>query len=269
MMRNLLFVCLCVMAINTQAQQILLDEQFNDGTLGVFTQYSVLGGGQMWMHDSFMDDQFAEMNGFDGSIQDNEDWLISPPLDMDQNEGEVLTFETASSFNGPDLELLVSNDYDGSSDPNTATWTDLSNQVTWSPDDYEVTPSGNIDLSSITGTGYIAFKYISNSDVDGKLWQVDSIIVKTSTMSSTGNERAEQELISTPVVRDGQLQFTVLAPAEAMSFEIYSMEGRTLRNFTVDYTDGKISIPVVNLPRGLYLLCVKSAGLVKGYKFMK
>lgn len=268
---NRFLLLLITLAVGTgiQAQQILLDEQFNDGTLGVFTEYSVLGGGQVWTPDSFMDDQFAEMNGFDGGIQDNEDWLISPALDMDQYDGEVLTFETACNFNGPDLELLASNDYDGSSDPNNATWTNLSDQVTWSAGGYEVTPSGEIDLSGITGTGYIAFKYISNSDVDGKLWQVDSIIVKASTMSSISDELAEPELITPPVVRDGQLQFTVLGQAETMSFEIYSMEGRSLRNLTVDDAHSKISIPVADLPRGLYLLGVRSAGLVKGYKFMK
>ncbi len=248
------------------AQDILLDEQFNDGTLGVFTEYSVIGDGQMWIFDSFMDDQFAEMNGFDGGIQDNEDWLISPALDMDLYEDEVLTFETASNFDGPDLELLVSNDYDGSSDPNTATWTNLSDQATWSAGGYEVTPSGSIDLSGIGGTGYIAFKYVSNTAVAGKLWQVDSVVVQASILSNTEDALAEAALISTPVVREGQLQFNLLNAVHPVRFELCSLEGRTLQRFTAGPANSTIQLPVGHLPKGVYVLVASSGERMKGHK---
>ena len=214
-----LFLLVSVFFVNTlHAQEILLDEQFNEGTLGTFTGFSVIGDGQQWQAREFDGKQFAQMNGFDGGIQDNEDWLISPALDMDLYNDEVLTFETASNFDGPDLELMVSTDYDGSSDPNTATWTDLSENATWSPGGYEYVLSGDIDLSSFSGTGYIAFKYISNTSDEGKLWQVDSVIVKASILSDISEAEKEEKLISTPQVQADQLTFDVLVDQANMQF---------------------------------------------------
>jgi hypothetical protein len=268
MMKNLLFGLTTLLTFSLSAQEILLEEQFNDGTLGVFQAYSVIGDGQEWMWDDFQDDQFAEMNGFDGGVQDNEDWLISPALDMDQYDDEVLTFETASNFTGPDLELLVSTDYDGSSDPNTATWTDLSDEATLSSGDYEVTPSGDIDLSGFSGTGYIAFKYVSTSVLQGKLWQVDSIIVKANVLSSVREQLSDQEIISTPVVLDNTLQFNLLQEGKEVSFRLCSIEGRTYNQFRAAFGESTVRTSVAHLPKGMYVLIASRDGYLKGYKFV-
>lgn len=265
-MKNILPIVLLLFAGATgYAQEILLEETFDDGTLGVFTGYSVIGDGQEWTADSFMDDQFAEMNGFDGGIQDNEDWLISPALNMDAYEDEVLTFQNACNFDGPNLEVLASNDYDGSSDPNTATWTDLSGQATFSQGDYEYVNSGAIDLSAVTGTGYIAFKYISNASVDGKLWQVDSVVVSAGVPSSRSEARSE--LISAPRVQNGVLQFTSVQPMQPLEAALHSLDGRRVLQ-TALTQPGTVRIPVRHLPKGAYILAVRATGAARGYKVL-
>lgn len=254
---------------NILAQEVLLQELFDDGTLGVFTAYSVTGPMQEWEARMFEGKQFAQMNGFDGGIQENEDWLISPALDMDQYSDEVLTFENASNFSGPDLELLVSTDYDGTGDPNTATWTDLSDQVTWSSSGYEYVDSGELDLSSFTGTGYIAFKYISNTAVDGKLWQVDGITVTAGTLSNVNDLQKERRLISTPRVIDGQLSFTVLAEQGEMSFALYTADGRFVQQFKHAGWAGTVSVAVTHLPAGVYVLQAMGESGARAYRFTR
>ncbi|MBT8261988.1 MAG: choice-of-anchor J domain-containing protein [Bacteroidia bacterium] len=108
----------------------------------------------------------AYMSGDDSNIG----WLITPEINFDQQENEVLSFKTSNSFaDGSNLELLFSPDWDGN--PETvvlATWNLLSSAVIVQDDDYfgDWIFSGNIDLSCIEGTGHIAWKYAGSGDPD-------------------------------------------------------------------------------------------------------
>jgi hypothetical protein len=75
---------------------------------------------------------------------------------------------------------MISTDYTGSGDPSAATWTPLS--VTLSPHQgggfaSSATSSGLVDLSGMSGTGYIAFRYQETSS-DYGTWQVDNVRVQ-------------------------------------------------------------------------------------------
>lgn len=272
MFKNLhLFLFLCFLGCLSvaQAQEIIFEEGFNDGTLGQFMAISVIGEGEMWVAREFDGKMFVQMNGFNGGIQDNEDWLISPALDMDAYADEVLTFESASNFDGPDLELLVSTDYDGTSDPNGFTWTDLSGDVSWSPGDFEYVDSGALDLSSFTGTGYVAFKYISNSTVQGKLWQVDSVVVSATTLTTTEDPIQESRLISNPTVQGDELVFFVYAEMLDMDFTIYHMNGQLLQRFKQPTLGGFSSHSVATLPKGMYVLQIRSERGMQAYQFVR
>jgi len=90
------------------------------------------------------------------------------------------------NYTGPDLIVLVSTDYNGSSDPNGAAWDTLS--ATLSPGNWAFTQSGSIDISSYNDTSvYIAFKFISTAS-ESATWEVDGIkITETQdTASATG-----------------------------------------------------------------------------------
>lgn len=124
---------------------------------------------------------YEAMNGYGGTTAD-EDWLISPALNLNVYSGEVLTFKTATQYTGPALELVYSTDYDGTSNPST--------QGTWNSLTYTAatttcfTPSGNISLDGISGTSvYIAFKYKATGVTSGTaaLWEVDDILIEGNT----------------------------------------------------------------------------------------
>jgi len=115
------------------------------------------------------------MSGYSGAAVVNEDWLISPAMNFNNYKNEVLIFQSAYNYTGAALVALISNNYDGSADPNNFTWTPLT--ATWSPGGWVWTPSGNVNVSGTNGTQvYIAFKYTSDATA-ASTWELDDIMI--------------------------------------------------------------------------------------------
>ncbi len=152
------------------------DENFND-SWGNWTTISIIGD-QVWNRDNSFGvggTPCASMSGYEGAPFANEDWLISPALNLNNYINEVISFQNAKNYTGNDLELKVSTDYDGGPDPNTATWTNLN--FTFSPGGFLWTNSGDVDLSGLTGSAvYVAF-YFTSTDTESATWEVDDIVI--------------------------------------------------------------------------------------------
>lgn len=119
----------------------------------------------------------ADMNGFSSGAQNNEDWLISPAINLTTAPTAILTFQTSRPFSGTNLQALVSTNYSGAGAPSTATWTVLSTaqvatSTTWRD-------SGNISLNAYVGNPNvrIAFKYVSTT-AGASQWRVDNVKVQ-------------------------------------------------------------------------------------------
>ena len=251
------------------SQTIIHEEQFNEGTLGTWTQYDV-SGPQSWDYFEFDGKEFARMSGFDGMPIVNEDWLISPALDLEQFPDEVLTFESAQNFDGPDLELYYSTDYDGSSDPSMqGTWEDLTDQVTWSGGNFEFVESGDIDLSGVSGSSvYLGFRYTSDAN-GAKVWEIDSVIVKGG-LSSSVFEIQQRKLIEKVVVVEDELQFELLQDASNLSLAIFDLNGREVYAVPAQsYFQGSNSIALPTLTTGVYILQARSKEGISSRKFVR
>lgn len=99
-------------------------EDFNDTTLGKWTQISVVGPDQFWYAEDYYgieDSLCAKMSGYSGGSNENDDWLISPPMNFDNYTNESFSFYSTMNYTGPDLEVKISVDYDGGGDPYSAT----------------------------------------------------------------------------------------------------------------------------------------------------
>ena len=125
-------------------------------------------------------------------------WLVTKGVNLNATTTETLTFETKQDFllsaipGGNNvasaLKVLVSTNYTGTGNPwaTGVTWTDITAQATLSPGSTtsnfptNYTPSGNINLSSYTGTIYVAFRY-EGADNAGtttdktSAWEIDNI----------------------------------------------------------------------------------------------
>ncbi len=156
----------------------------NDG----FTAFSVTGA-QVWACTTFGHDATnptasapngVQINGFaGGSNVLNEDWLISPSLNLVGTTFPLVSFWSRTAFNGAPLKLKVSTNYPGTGNPNNFTWVDLNGQFPALASDVW-TLSQNINLAAYkTASTYIAFVYNSSAD-DGARWTVDDVKIDNS-----------------------------------------------------------------------------------------
>lgn len=157
------------------ADDVIWQEDFS-GSLGTFTQYDLLGA-QSWVAASYGSDEYAKISGYASGNQDNEDWLISGPIDLTGISNASLNFrETAKYVNDQwdQLRVLISADWDGTqAGIATATWDTLSGYNLPTGNDYTFVESGKIDLSSYADkTIHIAFRYVSTT-ANAATWEVD------------------------------------------------------------------------------------------------
>ena len=168
---------------------IIIESENFDESWGNWERVSVTGT-QEWDRDNsygFEDSPCAKMSGYEGQAYENDDWLISPALNLDNYDNEILVFLNAMSYTGPDLELKVSTDYiSGSNDPYSATWTTES--FTQSPGFFEWIGSGEIDLSGYDGSAvHIAFHFTCN-DQESATWEIDNITISGDEDVSTDDQ---------------------------------------------------------------------------------
>lgn len=157
-------------------------ESFNacDGTAS-FSQFSTTGA-QVWGCTDFGRNatKGIRMNGFSGTAQLNEDWLISPVTSLGANS--TLSFYSQFSFAGPSLQLKISNNFSGTGDPSSATWTDLNGNFPTAAVPSTSTSLADwtlstVDLSAYSSQNvYVAFVYTSSTGTNtAARWTLDDI----------------------------------------------------------------------------------------------
>jgi hypothetical protein len=159
----------------------LLSEDFSAG-LGVFKSYNV-NGAQTWTTATY-DDGCALMSGYvSGSGRfPNEDWLISPQIDLTNRADAVLNIYQAVNYvesKWEFIQVMISDDYDGTSNPSTqGTWTELTIPNRPAGNNWTFIDSGEISLAAYANKKvHVAFKYTSTSSVAAS-WEVGSVTVK-------------------------------------------------------------------------------------------
>lgn len=161
----------------------VLSEDFSSG-LGSFTTYSVAGN-QAWQQKSYNEKCYAYMSGFESNASHaNEDWLISPPLDLTDAKAAILTFNHAINKGEPqnmpaEQTLHFSLDYHEGA-PTTATWEEVKIPSYPSGTDWRFVSSGEISLpSSYLGQKNVrfAFKYTCGSE-SSAAWEIAQVELK-------------------------------------------------------------------------------------------
>lgn len=223
-----------------------------DADLGTWTGYSVVGGDQAWeWADYGVPPGCAKMNGFAGAPMPNEDWLISPSINLANYASVSFSFDQARNYaSNEGLFVLISTDYDGSSDPSTTgTWNDVTSMFAFpDPGSWNFMPAGDADVTMYKGVStYFAFKYTS-TDADASTWEIDNALVYG--VVSVGIFESSVKDISmypNPATDKVNLRFE-----QEGSVSIVNLAGQTV--YKQEVSTGKVSVSIENLPEGLYMI---------------
>lgn len=148
--------------------------------LNDFTAVSVVGA-QTWAWDPVY--TCAKMSGYSSGNKDNENWLISPSIDLTNKSTAKLVFNHTGKFFGTgtlpmtgEATLWVSTDY-VSGLPSTGTWTQLTIPTYMPNTDYTFVFSGAISLKAYVGKKVsLGFKYLSSTSSAGT-WEIQNVTV--------------------------------------------------------------------------------------------
>ncbi|WP_053992695.1 choice-of-anchor J domain-containing protein [Mangrovimonas sp. TPBH4] len=169
----------------------LYEYGFN-GTLDGFESVNVVGD-QVWEADSFGGVEYAYMSGYDGGSIVNEDWLISPELDLSGESDIRVQINQAINY-ASDLSLLgvwVTSDYTTGGDVSAATWEMIDFANAPAGNNWDFILSEDYDLSAYDGqTIHIAFKYESTAD-ESASWEIDELLVKSLGVSGDYDSKGE------------------------------------------------------------------------------
>lgn len=142
-----------------------------EGSFEGWSPVEVFGGNDVWTSRS----GDVQGNAFFGGQVANEEWLVSPSIDLAGQSNLKLQINQEIDFLSiPDqIDILISTDYTG--DLMTATWTTFAFDKTAFG---SLTLSEDYDFSAYDGqTINIAFKYLS-TDSDAGRWRVASLAIK-------------------------------------------------------------------------------------------
>lgn len=229
---------------------ILNFEDFEEDNLGDWSSYSVTGDQEWETADYGNPGICAKMSGYQEAAFDNEDWLISPALNLNSYTGEEFVFETAMNYEGPAMELFISTDYT-SGDPTSATWENIS--FTPSPGLWEWVGSGTIDLSSYSGTAFLGFKFTSTTG-GSATWEIDNILI-TGTLSNNIDEHSNIEFSLYPNPGHGIYQIEN-SNSQAFEISVFNILGKQIME-TVE-TNGDYILDIQDFDNGVYFLQVVS-----------
>lgn len=142
-------------------------------------------GAQEWEAQT----DYVQASGFDNGQVENEDWVVSPEIDL-TNETD-LKFQISQAINYANdvslMKIYVSTNYTG--DVTSTTWNEISLTTTPAGDSNDFILSEEYDFTAYEGeTIHIALEYKS-TDSDAGRWRVENVFVKT--VGITGASNAE------------------------------------------------------------------------------
>jgi hypothetical protein len=152
----------------------ILTISFTDG-LNPFIAYSIEGN-QVWASTTSYG---AKMSGYSSGNISNEDWLVSPTLNLSKRATPWISFDHTGKYFGTmtnEATLWISTDYVDGSEPTTGTWAQLTIPVYMTGSDWTFVNSTPIDISAYAGKSnvHIAFKYISSTTA-AATWEIKNL----------------------------------------------------------------------------------------------
>ncbi|MET0945388.1 MAG: HYR domain-containing protein [Flavobacterium sp.] len=159
-------------------------QNFNDVnvlTNSGWTAYSVAGDKIKWASTSSRFNSSPAAVLINGYAENgaSKDWLISPKLHLDSfDKFPLLSFYSRKFYSGPNLKLMVSVDYDGTSSPETATWTELEGDFPSTTGVFKASRFINLAAYKTDNT-YVAWVYetTASGGDNAAEWTIDDVSI--------------------------------------------------------------------------------------------
>ncbi|MBY8963527.1 T9SS type A sorting domain-containing protein [Flavobacterium sp. D11R37] len=177
---GLMFMCLQFSFV--QAQTTILDQtMLTQSSFNTFTVVNVTGP-QQWGFNSLYG---AVCSGYaNGQSYQNEDWLISPVMNLSQMNNVQLNFSHTRGnaevmnvgVNQGWYKAYATSQYSG--DPATTNWIELEGLNQYIPEAWQFVSSGSLTIpeAAQSSNSRIAFRYISSSSASA-MWEIKNIKV--------------------------------------------------------------------------------------------
>ncbi|MEZ5047645.1 MAG: choice-of-anchor J domain-containing protein [Chitinophagaceae bacterium] len=252
-MKSTLFFWISIVAIisikHVHAQVNFLNEDFSTCVSNLpsgWTKESVLGN-QVWQcNTSGYTGSGVSINGYASGNNLNEDWLISPLIDLSTYSMPLLSFWCRTKYAGAFIELYASSNYIGAGPPSAATWTPINVNLPTSNSDVWFL-SDQTNLSSLKSAPfYLAFKYTSTTSA-AAYWRLDDISIKEGALSIAKKFVNAGSCAANYFSNPSSFQFTMtgltgnLMLNAPSPFEL-SKDGTTFSN-TISYSASASGIP--------------------------
>ena len=193
----------------------------------------------------------------------NEDWLITPRLELSGQNRPTLAFKAKYIRAGLDLEVKYATDFTGNGDPNLATWADVPGVAFSLSDSNQFgTRSGALPIEPSV---FIAFKYTCGAATPGNAreWSVDSVMVMD---EPTGVHTINSSNLPVQVIgaaTNGHVKIVFdMDKAAIVQFAVYDLAGRSVYRQSATAVIGKnvIVLTPQTLQSGMYIIRVAGDG---------
>ena len=218
-------------------------------TMEPFIQFSV-NGAQTWSWRSA--DYGVVMSGYANTTNNaNEDWLISPSIDLTTYEGVVLSFQhTINKGVVTNMQtentVWISNNYT-SGNPTAATWTKLTIPTYPAGNDWNFVASGNVQIPSekCQANTFIGFKYISTTSASAT-WEIKDLAI-SGTCKATSVESLSKKFKHNVFTQNKIINISNLENEDVIIYDVY---GKNI--FSQKNAYGKISVNSIS--SGIYIV---------------
>lgn len=170
-----------VASTTTNCPAVLFNENFTAGMPTSWVNFKEAGS-KTWYAATSGSNKLAACSAYNSGDASNIVWLVTPAIDLTGYTSKNLSFNTIIGFptGTATLDVLISTNYLPSLDPNSSsvTWTPLSYTAPTLPTsgNWGSTTPSSVDLSSYTGTIYLAFKYTgSGTGGNTSTYEVDDV----------------------------------------------------------------------------------------------
>lgn len=229
---------------------------------------NIVGPSQQWICAGTGTNRYMQMNGTGGTppvANDNEDWLITPLVNLVGQNNVMLYFQAYKGFTGSDIDVLYSTNYSGTGNPNSATWTslqiNLSNaSTTWT----------NYSSSLASQQIYLAFKYVCSATANNcAQWRVDSVVTQGTNGILTVHGNNQLPITVYGKASSSHITFAyALDKAAPTTVSLYDLNGREVYRTMVHASAGvnQTTIMPGALVPGMYVIRVadgKNYGVTK------